>query len=537
MPRKSQKSVTHKMNGIPVVLVKKPGRNVWVARINLPANEHGSHGKDGNRIDRGTGEADLEQAKAEAHKIYAELTSKVERGERVSKKTFRSLLTEYLAYLDTKRATGGITQAAYDGAETTLSRYYLPFFEDRDIGAITHRDLAQHTEWRMSYAKSINDEVITYERAGKTITRPFKPSAPSVEYLRKERARFGKLMEYAWRQGYLPHERIPKYEPIKGRGGKREAFTQDEMLAIQKVSAERILATTHKKHKRQRILAHYRMLFIYLTGCRPQEISNLTFADLENGVDKAGEPSWLISLKAHHLKNKEHLAHKRKITPQRGLGPLVRNVKSLYQEFDNHDTQPSDFIFHNEDGSAVKKSNKTVKAVLAEAGLTGTAYSLYSFRHTFITERLYERQDAYFVARWVGTSMPMVEAHYAHLKQELEHQDSPRKENTVILEPFSLEYFMGRAAAETEIREPSIFEKAKAVSGSRAEEYERLCEELAEKAMASYDDEEWPIEDIDYHDAEALAANATVDLVGVKISASDVADRIMERLGKKLEWR
>lgn len=77
-------------------------------------------------------------------------------------------------------------------------------------------------------------------------------------------------------------------------------------------------------------------------------------------------------------------------------------------------------VFSNEDGSQPYGLQSTIRALLAEAGLSkdsksGQQRTLFSLRHTYATFVLLAAIDIHTLARQMGTSVHMLEAHYSKL--------------------------------------------------------------------------------------------------------------------------
>ncbi len=73
--------------------------------------------------------------------------------------------------------------------------------------------------------------------------------------------------------------------------------------------------------------------------------------------------------------------------------------------------------------------HRRMKRALKAAGLPKTA-SLYTMRHTYISRAIERGMPLLLLAENVGTSVKMIEAHYAHLlaekRRELVERHAPR---------------------------------------------------------------------------------------------------------------
>ena len=86
-------------------------------------------------------------------------------------------------------------------------------------------------------------------------------------------------------------------------------------------------------------------------------------------------------------------------------------------------TKGDDWIFvDNDSGEQIHKKvyYKQWDSLLKECGLknTGKTLTYYSLRHSYITYRLINGVNAFFLAKNSGTSIKMIESHYEHIKSE-----------------------------------------------------------------------------------------------------------------------
>lgn len=242
-----------RFDDIPVVLRRKPPAKVWTARINL-----GVDGGDRGRIERSTGERELKKAVSVARRLHGELAYRAERGESFKATTFDQAVQAYLESFEKDVTAGAAKGWRLDRVRVSLERYYVPFFKGRRIDAISHSDLAEHARWRLKRHETAPTSIVTYQRDGKTVSRPHTETAPGIETLRKERQHFAWLMSYSVKRGWLKQEAVPTYEKLHGKGEPRGSFDPEEMRLLQEVSIRRVLKKKHKPTRRQWVLNHFR---------------------------------------------------------------------------------------------------------------------------------------------------------------------------------------------------------------------------------------------------------------------------------------
>ena len=82
-------------------------------------------------------------------------------------------------------------------------------------------------------------------------------------------------------------------------------------------------------------------------------------------------------------------------------------------------------VFRLSDGSVTHSLNQTFRAFMRDVGLlkapnTGQNRTLYSLRHMYATFQIvYGGIDLHLLAKQMGTSIAMIEAHYSHLTPRL----------------------------------------------------------------------------------------------------------------------
>lgn len=415
---------------IPVTLRRKGPGQVWTARINLPTN-----GKDGGRVERSTKTSNVTTAIGKAHQIYGELRHRVEdRGESATAPKFEAVLTEFTQHCDELVSKKKMKAWRRDRLEITLRRHYLPFFEGDRIDGIGTREIKKHREWRQSKPDVGLNRVFHYTRGKQTIKSSRKEVAPTIETERKERQDFRAFLDFCESRGYISDQSVIRWPMLKGGGNRRKQFKKQQMLELQKISIERILETKHTRKRYAKWQCHMRMMWIYLTGCRPQEIAKLQQKDLkkfnEADTDVEGNSSVRIMLSEKHLKNKRH---ERTIVPLPGFDDVYD--LTLWPNTSHPD---NDYVFKTPEGKLATGADKTFRRLLQATGIIDgdlSGYSLYSLRHTFITERLYEGIEIGKLSRWCGTSVAMIERHYDHMPSEKEMEKREIKPFSPIIVP------------------------------------------------------------------------------------------------------
>lgn len=421
----SMEANRHEIAGVPIVLRRKAEGQVWTARIKLEGNDRADFG----RIERTTGCRDISSAIVVAHKLYYDAQNSPSKtiSRRTGTPTFADVASAFLKHQREAANAGLIRLSRYERERTAIERHFVPALGEKPISDINSDDLSAFLAKRKN-----NDhlgqgyEEIVYARAGKTLSYRKVIGRASDETLRRERSVFSAIMKYASERGYLRSNERPAYPALVSdqERNRRPDFSPDAMVLLQKTSIARILAAKHPIHRRQRLMCHLRMMWIYLSGIRPQEASLIRVGDLEADRDRDGRETIIIDLrKAERLKNPRH---RREVVALPELWPIVFRTM-----FSGCGYGREDFIFADTRRRALGPSNKIFRSLLSDVEKEAESEHMwvihidphspyYSLRHTFITERLYEGWDVGKVARHCGTSADMIERYYSHVNSRME---------------------------------------------------------------------------------------------------------------------
>ena len=220
----------------------------------------------------------------------------------------------------------------------------------------------------------------------------------------------------------------------------RRSFSDSDFLKISDAlpffSEEKGLKTSTVIYRN---LLKYKFHFLYHIGCRPgREVDNLTYGCvlkrdgeyrlLFNGTktDSENKKSRVIHLtpdalmcivSVHEYFNSDLYSHLYSTTQQ---GSLTLDSASSNDDFIDvffANKDDSQFIFRLPSSpSKTLDWTKYFKQLMKKLGLD---YTLYSCRHTFITERLKAGKSIEDVALYCGTSIAMIEKYYSDVESEM----------------------------------------------------------------------------------------------------------------------
>jgi len=183
---------------------------------------------------------------------------------------------------------------------------------------------------------------------------------------------------------------------------KRPAFTEGQIHQV--TTALRTFEKTGHKQRSKQIRALLRdyVHFVLLTGCRAgTELSNLQWKDIDRFTTDSKE---YIAITVNGKTGERELIASTRL--QRYLDRLQRRNKSN-----------SKYVFVLPDGTKPKDLHGAFENLLKSINLhtnkQGKKYSLYSLRHTYATKKLLQGVGMHLLARQMGTSTAMLEAHYS----------------------------------------------------------------------------------------------------------------------------
>lgn len=368
-----------------ILLYKREGLKnpKWQARLKIP-------GATGYKI-ISTKTAKLREAESYAINLYDELAHHVRQGGSIRKRTFGQIFDDWEKSVSSMK--GGNDDGAPDATVERVRSYALEYFGKMDIADIKPIDFQEFYLWRKhNYAK-----------------RP-----PSNGTLGRERTAILAVFKFAKRMGHI--SAIPESTAPKSKGERRPTFTEQEWKAVLNVSQKWVEEGAKKSTGRDRFLALHYFLVLANTGLRIGELRNLKwgeFRPIDNGVEK-----YVVA----EVRGK---TGSREVVCQPGTGKLLNkliNARSAELEKQHPDNpkkwKPSrkELVFCHPDGKEIKTFKRSFHSLLKFAQIpikkNGMARTVYSLRHLYATQRLYEDVSPFHLAKQMGTSVEMLEKHY-----------------------------------------------------------------------------------------------------------------------------
>lgn len=369
-----------------IILYKRKGLKdpKWQARIRVP-------NATGYQI-ISTRTASLREAERVAIDIFDNLSMRVKMGGTIKAKTFRQVFDEWEKLINLERPKA-IPDGPWHATLERVRKYALPYFGTHRMNEITATDFQKFWIWRKE----------NYDKR-----------QPANSTLGRERTAILSLFKFACEIGHIAH--IPISTAPKAKFQRRPTFTEHEWNAIQSSISSWVADGATKSTYRDRFVARIYFLILVATGVRVGELRRLRWGDLR--PFKSNEGTFLVAQVTGKTGSREVVFEKR-------YGKLLNELMDLRckelektwpDEPNNWKPFRGDLVFCHPNGDAVRTFKRSFHSLLAFSKVPvvkdGLSRTIYSLRHLYATQRLYEDVSAFLLAKQMGTSVEMIEKFY-----------------------------------------------------------------------------------------------------------------------------
>ena len=336
----------------------------------------------------------LEQAKRVAMDLHDEARYRERLGLAPAHKSFKDIALATVEDMQRDLAAGTGKKIYVDYC-SVIERYFIPYFGDKYLQNLKYKDIADFEAWRN-------------HRMART---------PKSSTLMTFASAFSRVHQTAISRGWIS-DRVP-IPTMSRRGAKgevRPAFSVEEITQLRQfmISWQKLGNLDYDRIMRPLLCAYVE--FLLLTGMRHgTESMGIEWRHCEwyasEGqryirvwVDGKTGGRWLIAKhEAEAVLIKLH-----SLQPDIALKPIEQVM--------GRDTK---YLFRRPDGQRPRTFNGMFSKLMRESGLrwnhTNQSRTLYSLRHSYATMELLAETDIHTLARQMGTSVRMLEAHYSKL--------------------------------------------------------------------------------------------------------------------------
>lgn len=396
-----------------VAKYERLAKSLAIYRVKNSNNFYARIRVNGVEIKRSLGVADEDEAKFRAWELRSELENRNKQGLAilVNKKIYvEDIINNVIKQLDSKKTQLQI----YKDYKTVFLNFIIPFFRNVEIVDFTTKKIRDYFDneelsvTRKNINKTCFKMVFEYLEEEKIIKKNDIPILPKIKSLKIE-------TRDAFNDSDLSIilEHLPNFHEVE-KNGRKPNFKTVEY---------------------RKILNEY-FIILLETGLRTgEEFINLRFSDIKKKKHSYYKDDLLIEndnylIKITKGKTKKYSNGRIIALSSKAVNAIV-NIGKITQQDKN--ITIDNFLYSNKliletSFSKIAEFSDIFKQFtdyLKESNLINTHYTLYSCRHTFITKRLTEGVDIYLIAKFVGSSVEMIEKHYDNYKlSKQSHIDS-----------------------------------------------------------------------------------------------------------------
>jgi integrase len=386
---KTKAQNTHTLKDKELYLVERTGTGNWQIHYKVPTLNKWHR--------RSANTADLEKAKANAWEFVAELSYAAKRGLPLFNKKFAAIADLVSEECKAEGKTGKAPKV-YAQYPNIIKTYLTPFFGNMYCDAINAGTITEFHKWR-------------YRLVG----REFKKSTQNTHNMV-----LTKIFDKAVELQYMSEKQRPKLKNTGDEGETRGTFTYDELVALEKFLCNWATEGRTQKTRDLRELLILYVAFVAATGARPgTELYELRWKHIQF-VETAAKN------RAIRIDTPQGKVGARPMYAQKEMWPVLEKLKQLHTEFDSVTLDElvagknEEYVFRMRNGARPYNFVNVFKDGLNAANMLTNGRdehirTLYSLRHYYATQRLYENMTYEKLEEQMGTSVKMLKDHYKHL--------------------------------------------------------------------------------------------------------------------------
>ena len=284
----------------------------------------------------------------------------------------------------------------YNQYKNTFTKYFLFQFGSKQIKEVQEQDLQNWLEWR------------------KTVLTPQK-KIPTSSTIHNELVYLMNFYKFCVATGYIRKVEIPEFPKFKVESQRRPAFINGldkKLIVLARNSFEREKNSSIRS-KREDLYTYIRMMLA--CGSRSGELASIGLKHLsEITVKQKGKTRKTFAVQL--LEKTKTISGKRSHKRTAVFMPDVYDViKKHIKKYQKLGVDLTDKFWPNHKSFDEGFDNLLVRNNMKIEPITGASYSVYSLRHTYITNRLLAGVTSDLIASQCGTSVKMIEEHYSNV--------------------------------------------------------------------------------------------------------------------------
>ena len=346
------------------------------------------------------GTADVEAAKIVAEDLMADIRAAERRGFPLVSKKFKAV-ADLVSAECAQQAKDGTGAKVYAQFPAIIETYLNKFFGKYNIDAINSAFITRFHVWRREL-----------------VGRELKQSTQNTHNIA-----LGKIFDKAVELGYMTDFMRPSLKNTGESGDARGFFTHPELIELQTFLTKWAEECTVEKSRHLRELLCLYVAFVACTGARPgTELKELKWKHFQF-IQKP-------TMRVIEISLPQGKKGPRKLIARNELWVVLEKLRALHVEFDGMTldelvaSKSEQYVFRMRNGKRPYNFVNAFGDAVREAGMLTNGRdddkrSLYSLRHYYATERLYENMTEEKLAEQMGTSPEMIRRHYGHIKPHM----------------------------------------------------------------------------------------------------------------------
>jgi integrase len=391
-----------------LVLYRRERSGIWQCRYKVAGRWQRSTTK----------ERDIAAAKEAAKRLLIEAELRKRENLPVVTRRFRDIAKLAIQRLELEQKHGN-GKVIYKDYIRVINDICIPFLGKRNITAIDYGVLAEFDDWRE-------------EKMGR---------APTRSTLMTQNAALNRVFDEAVIRGFLIQANKPVLKATGKKSKRHAAFSLEEIRAVLGQFDDWIELGRNDESKELRMLLRDYVNALVDTGARPgEELLNLKWKQIKVVIKPIVETRGIEGNEDAEETHRLNLSCEMTVTGKTGTRTMLgmeRTVRAMQRIAQRnyvkvgklmepllHVAVPTnnDYVFRTKAKAKPTSFSKMFDGYLRDHNLlidpiTERKRVFYSLRHTYATLALtHDKVPIHTLAKQMGTSVPMIEKHYSHLK-------------------------------------------------------------------------------------------------------------------------
>lgn len=297
----------------------------------------------------------------------------------------------------------------------TVEKYWKEYIGHLDLRTLTWDHMNEYEKWRQDYYANL-------KKKGKKI-HPNAKLMASKRTIESEINNFKAFLRWCSIKGMYSGTALEyKYKNLQGKN-KRSAFTTQQWTTLTGFMRRKAWTTVGRRGNDSRLIRYRYMLKAYVlfmknTGLRVGESRNLRWMDVEF-VSNTDPGKCFVRVKV--LRENSKTRKSAVIVGTEGAYKALSDWYAYRKSISNL-VSKDDPVWCEPDGKIINDFREGFNTLITEAGVrldaSGQKLTIYSLRHTYITEQLKNGVPVYTIASNCNTSVAMIEQYYSDARSQ-----------------------------------------------------------------------------------------------------------------------